>query len=100
MLVSNVTTSTQGAGKGKKYAKATVIILDNLGNPVENAIVSGDFSGTIVEAGVTGVTDASGIATLLTTSSSGGNVSVSFCVNSVSITGLTFDATSSTGLCQ
>jgi beta-glucanase (GH16 family) len=97
MSVSSVSTGTQSAGKGKKYGKATVIVLDDLGSPVNGALVGGTFSGTFSET-ASALTDASGVAELLTSTTASGSVSVNFCVDSVSGS-LTFDTASSSGLC-
>jgi beta-glucanase (GH16 family) len=95
--VSNVTTGTQSAGKGKKYGTATVTVTDDLGMPVSGASVAGTFSGSWAESG-SGVTDASGSVTMLTSTTLSGGVSASFCVSSLSGS-LPHDTTSSTGLC-
>jgi len=98
VTVSSVSTGTQSASKGKKFGTATVVILDNLGVPVEGAIVNGTFSGTWNESAQV-VTDASGIATFITSSANSGNVSVNFCVNSVSA-GLPLNINASVNICQ
>ena len=98
MFVADVTTGTQGAGKGQKFGRATVTVVDNLGAPVVGANVSGTFSGTWNEA-VSGITDTSGTVVFLTTTSTGGGVTVNFCVNT--LTGnLNHDQGMSNGLCQ
>lgn len=98
--VSSVIVGTQGAGKGQKYGKATVTVVDNNGAPVADATVTGDFSGSITESGVSGISDANGVVEILTSTSSGGKVSVSFCVSSLTHATLNHDTASSTGLCQ
>ena len=100
MSVSNVSTGTQGAGRGQKRATATITVVDNNGNPVSDVTVTGDFSGTIVESGVSGVTDADGTVTLTTSSTSGGKLTVSFCVSSLQHASLTHSTSDSVGLCQ
>ena len=98
IVISNVATGTQGAGRGKKYGKATITVLDNLGNPAAGVTVTGDFSGTFNET-ASGVTGSDGTVTLLTSSTASGGVSVNFCVSSA--TGaLPLDTGASTGLCQ
>jgi len=98
IVISNVATGTQGAGRGKKYGKATITVLDNLGNPAAGVAVTGDFSGTFNET-ASGVTGSDGTITLLTSSTASGGVSVNFCVSSA--TGaLPLDTGASTGLCQ
>ena len=98
MYVSAIVTGTQGAGRGQKYGKVTVTILDNTGAPVAGATVSGDFSGTFNESG-SGVTGADGTVEILTSSSAGGNVSVSFCVTNVTHASLIYDSASNASTC-
>ncbi len=81
--VSNLTTGTASASKGKKFGTATVTMLDNLGNPVIGETVTGQFSGSWNES-ATGTTDSAGNVSFQTTSSLGGSVTVNFCVSSVS----------------
>ena len=97
LVVSSVIVATEGAGKGSKYGKATVSVVDDLAVPVEGAIVNGYFSGTWNES-ATGTTDASGVLTLLTTTSANGNVDVNFCVTDV-IGALPLDQTASVNIC-
>ncbi|MEW6983795.1 hypothetical protein AAD001_14170 [Colwelliaceae bacterium 6471] len=87
-----------GAGKGTKYGKATVTVVDNLGMPVVGVNVSGLFSGTWNES-ASGVTDQNGVVELLTTTAASGGVSVNFCIDSLSGT-LPHDPIASVGLCQ
>jgi len=88
--VAAVVTGTLSAGKGSKYGTADVTIVNNFGDPVEGALVTGDFGGSFNEIGVEGSTNASGVAPFQTSSSPKGGVSVSFCVSDVSITGLEY----------
>ncbi len=97
--VQSVTTGTAGAGKGKKYGTATVTLVDELGNPVSGATVTGDFSGTLSETNASAVSDATGSAQLQTSQSASGGVSVNFCVRSVSHPSLSFDSANSVQLC-
>ncbi len=99
VVVSNVSTGTESAGKGQKYGTASVTIADDLGNPVSGATVTGDFSGTWNETR-SATTDANGVASFTTSTSSNGGVTVNFCVSDVADSGLTFDSASSTGTCQ
>ena len=87
MSVTDVTTGTQNAGRGQKYGKATVTVLDNNGNPVPNADVNGNFSGTFTEL-VSGSTGADGTVEFLTSAKASGQVSVSFCVSALNHTSL------------
>ncbi|MFI2812116.1 PKD domain-containing protein [Microbulbifer sp. JSM ZJ756] len=100
MYVSSVVNGTASAGKGQKYATATVTVLDDLGRGVSGVSVTGNFSGDITESGATATTDANGMATVTSTATAGGNVSASFCVTDLSGGGLSHDTGASAGLCQ
>ena len=39
--VASITVSTVNAGKGKKTGVADIVVVDDLGNPVAGAVVSG-----------------------------------------------------------
>jgi hypothetical protein len=81
--VASVTPSLQGAGKGKKKAVATVVIVDDLGDPVSGASVTVAFSGDLNES-VSGTTNGSGSVTLLTNGTKKGKTKFTACVTSVS----------------
>lgn len=98
VVISEILTGTENAGQGSKYGTATVTLLDNLGQPVANATVSGDFSGTWNET-QSAVTDNQGQASFTTSSTAKGGVTVNFCVSNVTNTALTLDTSNSTGLC-
>lgn len=98
MHVTSVATGTQAAGKGKKYGTATVTVTDNLGQPASGVLIEGSFSGSWNES-ASATTDSSGQATLTTSSSLSGGVSVNFCVNQIS-GALPHNTSASTGLCQ
>ncbi|PHN08101.1 Ig-like domain-containing protein [Flavilitoribacter nigricans] len=89
--VSSVVTGTISAGQGNKYGSATVTVVDNLGNPVGGALVSGTFSGTYNES-ASGTTNAQGVTVIQTTATAKGGVTVNFCVDDVSASGLIYDA--------
>jgi hypothetical protein len=57
--VQSVVVSTVNQGKGVKSGLAVVTIVDDLGIPVEDAVVSGAFSGDVNED-ANGTTDANG----------------------------------------
>ena len=97
--ISSVMTGTAAAGKGTKYATATVTVIDNNGNPVANATVTGNFSGSIVQNGVSAITGVDGKAYLQTTSSAGGSLTVNFCVSSLVHASLSHNTAASSGLC-
>jgi hypothetical protein len=82
--LGSVVVTTVNVGQGNKIGRATVVVVDDLGGPVEGAIVTGDFSGTFPESGVTGpATDATGTTVIDTTGSAKGSVSLTFCVTSI-----------------
>jgi len=81
--VGEVVVTTANVGQGSKVGQATVTVLDDLGSPVAGATVIGNFAGTFTEPGLGGVTDTNGVAIVETTGSAKGNVSVTFCVTSV-----------------
>jgi len=83
LLLSSITVSTVSESKGQKRQRAVVAVTDNNGTPVEGAVVTGDFSGSITQNGVTATTDPSGNATLDTDTTAKGGVSFEFCVNSI-----------------
>ena len=99
LRVTSVATGTAAAAGGKKFATATVSVLDTNNAPVAGATVVGDFSGTLAQTNVSGLTDAAGKATLKTTGSASGTLTVNFCVRSVSAGSLVFDRAGSTGVC-
>jgi fibronectin type 3 domain-containing protein len=87
--VGSVTVTSVSAGKGQKNGKATIVVRDDLGALVQNATVSGEFSGDIDEPEVTGTTGQNGSVSFSTTATFKGTISLTFCVNSVSHPSLT-----------
>lgn len=87
VTLGSLTVTLVNLNKGFKAGLATVLVVDDLGNPVQGATVSGDFSGAFTEPG-TGVTGADGIATIQTIGSAKGSLSVTFCVTSITAPGL------------
>jgi hypothetical protein len=84
MHVENISLSTVNAGQGNKQGRATVTVHNDLGNPVENALVSGTFSGDFTETVNDVLTNASGVATLTTVGKAKGKIDFRFCVDNVS----------------
>lgn len=80
--VNSIVTDHLNVGKGRKRGIATVTILDNMGNPVTNASVTGTFSGTFNET-VSGTTGTNGNVELQTSSTAKGGVTVNLCVDNV-----------------
>jgi V8-like Glu-specific endopeptidase len=89
--VASVTVSTSSKGPWTHYT-ASVVVVDQSGNPVANATVSGSWSGAVSGSG-SAVTDGSGTATVTGAKSRGGG-SAQFCVTGVAGSGITFDGTS------
>jgi len=98
MKVQSIVIGTATAGKGKKYGTASVTITDNLGNPVSGATVSGTFSGTFSQS-VSGVTNSSGVVNFQTSGSAGGAITVNFCVDNVTKSGLTYNSSQNVITC-
>lgn len=65
MTVDSIVTDTVRGDKGQVYGRATVKILDNCGNPVSGATVTGSFTGDFNEQ-TTGATNESGIVVFQT----------------------------------
>lgn len=82
--VGSIAVSTQGVGGGNKIGVADIVVLDDLGNPVENAVVGGEFTGSINEViAVSSATNASGQTSVNTTQTDRGKVTLSFCITSI-----------------
>lgn len=97
--VQSITLSTISAGKGNKRGQAVISVVDNFGNPVAGATVSGSFSGAFSES-TNGVTTTTGSVTLTTSSTAKGGVSFGFCVTNVAHAETTYDAGASTTTCE
>ncbi|MDH3296596.1 MAG: multicopper oxidase domain-containing protein, partial [Acidimicrobiia bacterium] len=78
--VGSIDVTTVNVGKGLKKAQATVVVVDNTGAPVADAVVTGTFTGTFNETVTGGPTDTTGTTVLQTTETAKGGVSVTFCV--------------------
>ena len=90
LSVRSVSVSTFGIGKGRKSGRAVVVVEDDQGNVVADAVVSGAFSGTFNETVENSdPTDTNGSVTMETAGSAKGGVSVTFCVTNVSHVSLT-----------
>jgi VCBS repeat-containing protein len=82
MHVDSIVVEWVSAGGPNRKGQATVVVKDNLGNPVQNATVTGTFTGTLSEtqSGTTGATGTAVIQTRNKTKSPGG---LTFCVEAV-----------------
>jgi hypothetical protein len=82
--VGSVLVTTVNIGQGNKRGRATVVIVDDLGGFVGGATVTGDFTGSFSEPGVSGSpTDAIGTTVIDTQGTRKGSVSLTFCVTSI-----------------
>jgi FtsP/CotA-like multicopper oxidase with cupredoxin domain len=84
--VASITVATVGAGRGQKQGQATIVVSDDLGNPVTGALVdgdfSGDFSGKVTDAD-TGSGDTVTVQSDNTVANKVKNPVLPFCVTSV-----------------
>jgi hypothetical protein len=83
MHVDSIVVSAVNIGGGWKKGQAVIVVVDDLGSPVDGAIVLGYFSGTFNESVLTGLTDATGSTTAETSDTAKGGVSVTFCVTDI-----------------
>jgi FtsP/CotA-like multicopper oxidase with cupredoxin domain len=82
--VGSIVVTTFTIGQGFKQGRATVVVVDDIGAPVEGATVTGNFTGTFTETDVSGPpTDATGTTVIDTAGSAKGKVSVTFCATSI-----------------
>lgn len=96
MHVAAIVISTANAGQGNKRGQAIALIVDNLGDPIASATVTGVFSGSFNES-QTGVTGSDGSATLTTTQEVKGGASFQVCVESVAHASLTYVSADNAG---
>lgn len=89
MHVGSITVSHISLSKGRKQGYAEVIILDDQGDPVQGASVTGSFSEDLVET-LTSTTNAAGLAVFTTSNTVKGSISLTFCVDDVSGSGLAY----------
>lgn len=79
-----VVVTVVSAGRSLKRGRATIVVVDNSGHPVSGATVTGDFTGTFNEPGVSGpLTDATGTTVIDTAGSAKGSVAVTFCATGI-----------------
>lgn len=91
--VFDILVTKENLGGGNKRGVATVTIVDNNGDPVSGATVTGDFSGKTSDSGVQALTDANGQAVLNSSSARGGG-EWCFEVTGVTASGLTYNSAS------
>jgi len=83
VLIGTITVSTENAGKGAKFGRADIHVVDDLGNPVSGALVSGDFTGDITEAVIEAQTDANGDVIVITSQTFKPLNTLTFCVTTI-----------------
>ena len=83
LAVGSVTVSKVKASKGAKFGAATVAVVDNLGNPVGFARVSGEFTGQIIETVIEEQADANGISVSETSENISRLRNLTFCVTEI-----------------
>jgi FtsP/CotA-like multicopper oxidase with cupredoxin domain len=88
IAVKSISVSTVGAGKGQRRGQATIVIADDVGNPLTNALVNGefygDFMGKIFDAD-TGNDDTVEVQSENTVPNKLKNPALTFCVTTVKI---------------
>lgn len=99
MLVQSIVTGTVNAGQGNKSGSATIRIVNTSGQPVSAATVQGTFSGTFTES-AQGITSADGTVVLNTAGRTKGTVLVVFCVENVTHSSLTYNASLNVVTCS
>jgi subtilisin family serine protease len=97
--VGSITVTTLNMGRGQKKGRAEVFIVDETGNPVANALVSGSFTGSLNES-ASKTTSSAGLAVLETTGTAKGGVIFTFCVESVAHPDLQYDPGSNSETCD
>lgn len=90
--ITLISTGQQGGRGGIKSGTASVTVVDNFGTPVTSASVSGTFSGDFDETAGPTLTGSDGTANFVTNGSKKGNVTISFCVSSITHASLTYDS--------
>ncbi|TVR48502.1 MAG: hypothetical protein EA425_14270 [Puniceicoccaceae bacterium] len=97
--VASIEVIAVNTGQGRRRGQATVTVVNNRGEPVADATVTGDFTGTINQSGVSAVTNESGVAVLQTSGDARGRLTVTFCVSGVAKADLTYNASANVATC-
>jgi hypothetical protein len=88
VAVGSITVSTVSASKGAKFGEATIAVVDDLGNSVAGALVTGAFSGDIIEDVFEDQADGSGISVVQSSVSVKKLRNLQFCVTAITAAGL------------
>jgi hypothetical protein len=97
--VASITVVQTGNGPNKR-AQATITVQDENGQPVPNATVAGDFTGTFNEPGRTGTTNSSGVATITSNGKTGGTVTATFCVTNITHASMSYNPAANVETCD
>ena len=89
LAVGPITISTVSGPRGVKFGQATIAVVDDLGNPVPGALISGVFTGDINESVLEDQADGNGISVVETSVSVKKLRNLQFCVTAITATGLT-----------
>ncbi|WP_372872397.1 multicopper oxidase domain-containing protein [Shewanella sp.] len=84
LVLGSLSVSLLDAGRGQKRGQALVRVLDDMGNPVAAARVSGYFSGDINESLVSDDTSANGETVIISQTSIKRLNNLSFCITDIS----------------
>lgn len=81
--VGSISVGTDSVGKGQKIGVSDIVVVDDLGNPVAGAVVTGSFTGSINEGPLdSAATDANGL-TYFSTEQSAKVRNLTFCVTGI-----------------
>lgn len=89
LAVGSVTVSTVSGPKGVKFGQATIAVVDDLGNPVAGALVSGVFTGDINESVDEDQANSDGISVVQSSQSTKKLRNLQFCVTAITASNLT-----------
>ena len=91
LRVDSIVLGTVNAGRGRKNGQAIVTVINDFGDPVAGAAVTGTFTGSFNQQ-VSNTSGAAGTATLTTSNSpQKKNISFEFCVDTITASGLTYN---------
>lgn len=82
MHVDSILVSSVEVSKGVKKGQVSTVVVDNYGEPISGAIVTGTFSGDINERAIA-LTDQNGLALFLTTGTTTSRCHLGFTVSDV-----------------
>ncbi len=100
LSVGAITVGAVEVDKDKKRGRAVVSVVNSCGYPVAGATVTGDFTGTISQRGVSAVSDAAGLAVLSTDRDVRGALVAKFCVTRLAKDGLTYKPSANVETCD